>query len=904
MCDKENCNCESNPCCGDCEPWNCVEQAVNDVWSTKEGQIEELVERAETAAENSEASAKASADSAAEAKEFRDEAEQAATTAVAAEGIVVGVANDLQDVANSLKTALAGITVVTWYYTAVSDNQTVIPIPTDKNQVDVQAIYIEGARQEPNRGFTYDPLKGEITLAEGIPLGLEISIIIGTYSDNPNDFANTLASNNGAALIGTSSGKTLQEKLLEIISIADYLTDNDVAEAIIKATAASNGTIIIPAGHYVASPTPSQVAGVLASLSRLEIKGSLTILLPKGVVTLNSPVLVELLGGNKLSIVGQDNVPITITGQVSVVGSAGNYQVTLSVSTTEGITVGDFIHTNQAVGTGAFDIHRGVWEIIAIGSGTITVKNTCQLAAFPTNTITSSSSRVLTSVLLFNRCDAFIVPSCEVGNMSNFVIAGNSDDYWSSSAVSTTELGTHGLAIGSNTVAVNGKGDNVNPQGRTGGSVTFGQYMGVTGFDQQGIVTELGGNFWGDFTCSCNNKRRGFYASTASGIRAKQITANGNYLDGVIADIGGDIYSSSSSCAAGNGSSGVSGTQNGFISWDSGKAIYNKLNGVNVVAGGIVQITGGTLQGNVATGANLAYGAILYCDNSQIKDNGTYGINCQLSSVVRGPNCNFSGNGNQGIRGSYHATITFTGSVFSGNAGGDFIFTTQSIGINGSTNYGGDIATTDIKITNQTTNKSVRVSGTSGGDSLVISHDINGAGTFVESYHLRADNTGFIPTNDALKNVGRAANRFNVGFFAGGTQSTSDGTLKDPTREFTQAELNAAMKIAKMFGFWTWLDDAGKRLHAGTTVQAVLAVLEEEGLDWRNYGFIGFDEWENEYAPVTIELDDGVVMENGEVKLVREAGSVWQLRDQEFDRFVMRGLSERLSILESRVITE
>lgn len=222
MCDKDNCNCGSNPCCGDCEPWNCIEQAVNDVWATKEDQIEELVDRAETAATNSEASAKASADSAAEAKEFRDEAEQAATTAVAAEGIVVGVANDLQDTADKLKqiadelgTAIAGISVVTWYYTAVSDNQTVIPVPTDKNQVDVQAIFIEGARQEPNRGFTYDALNREITLAEGIPLGLEISIIIGTYSDNPNDFANTLASNNGATLVGTSEGKSVQVVLNE-----------------------------------------------------------------------------------------------------------------------------------------------------------------------------------------------------------------------------------------------------------------------------------------------------------------------------------------------------------------------------------------------------------------------------------------------------------------------------------------------------------------------------------------------------------------------------------------------------------------------------------------------------------------------------------------------------------------
>lgn len=237
MCDKENCNCGNNPCCGDCEPWNCVEQAVNDVWANKETQIEGLVDRAETAAENSEASAKASADSAAEAKEFRDEAETAATTAVAAEGVVLGVAGTLEDTANKLKqiadelgTAIAGVSVVTWYYTAVSDNQTVIPVPADKNQVDVQAIYIEGARQEPNRGFTYDAVNKEITLAEGIPMGMEISIIIGTYSDNPNDFANTLASSNGASLIGTSSGNTVQEEL-NSLGNSEFRTLQEVARA-------------------------------------------------------------------------------------------------------------------------------------------------------------------------------------------------------------------------------------------------------------------------------------------------------------------------------------------------------------------------------------------------------------------------------------------------------------------------------------------------------------------------------------------------------------------------------------------------------------------------------------------------------------------------------------------------
>lgn len=691
--------------------------------------------------------------------------------------------------------------------------------------------------------------------------------------------------------------RTVHDKMLEAVSIADYMVGGDVAGAIIGALSSTAGRVSVPAGNHIATPSAAQVAGVLSALSRLNINGSLTIRLPKGRVNLSSPVLVELDGGNNLSIEGQPNVPVTITGQASVSGSAGNYQVTLNVSSTAGVSVGDFLHTNQATGTGACDLHRGVWEITAVEAGSLTVRNTCQLASFPANTITSSSSRVLTSVLMFDRCDGFIVPSSEVGNMSNFVIAGNSDSYWRSSAVGTTELGTHGLAVGSNTVAVNGKSDNVNPQGKTGGSVTFGQYMGVSGFDQQGIVTELGGSFWGDFTCCCNNKRRGFYSSTASGIRAKQITANGNYLDGVIADIGGDIYSGSSSCAAGNGSSGISAAHNGSVIWDSGKASYNKLNGANGVAGGFLQMTGSTMQGNVATGANLAYGAILYCDNSQISLNGTYGINCQLGSVVRGPNCTYIGNNNQGIRGSYNATVTFTGSTFSGNSGGDFLFTAMSLGIFGNTNYGGDIVATDIKLVNQSTGKGVRLTGTSGGDNIVMSYDVTGNGSFVEGYNFRSGDVGIYPSDDAVRNIGRPANRFNIGFFAGGTQSTSDARLKDPIRDFSEAELKAAVACSKSLGFWTWLDDDSKRLHAGTTVQRVLEILEDNGLDWREYGFIGFDSWEDEYKPVVAEID-GMEYETGEVVKVVEAGSLWQLRDQEFDRFLIRGLSARLSAIE------
>lgn len=215
---SSDCNCD----CSECAPVNCIEQAIRDALATLQEQLEALVKRAEDAAKASEDAAAASAASAAEAKDYRDAAELAATTATDALKTITDVAvsleetaKKLQEIADELATAIAGIAVVTWYYTAVSEGQTVIPVPDDKNALDVQCIYIEGVRQEPgyDRNFVFDKTAKTITLAEGIPLGLEISIILGTYSDNPTDFPHTLASTNGASLVGTTSGQTVQQSL-------------------------------------------------------------------------------------------------------------------------------------------------------------------------------------------------------------------------------------------------------------------------------------------------------------------------------------------------------------------------------------------------------------------------------------------------------------------------------------------------------------------------------------------------------------------------------------------------------------------------------------------------------------------------------------------------------------------
>ncbi|HHL4716751.1 TPA: hypothetical protein ACQ7ZT_002955, partial [Escherichia coli] len=39
----------------------------------------------------------------------------------------------------------------------------------------------------------------------------------------------------------------------------------------------------------------------------------------------------------------------------------------------------------------------------------------------------------------------------------------------------------------------------------------------------------------------------------------------------------------------------------------------------------------------------------------------------------------------------------------------------------------------------------------------------------------------------------------------------------------------------------------------------------------------------------------------GEKKLVKPAGDLWQFRDQELDRFIMRGLAQRLTNIEVKI---
>lgn len=723
-----------------------------------------------------------------------------------------------------------------------------------------------------------------------------------------------LAGTTGAEMVffsqkGSGSiARMLSAKLGESVSIADKgavgdgVTDS--ASALLSAGLATTGSILVPDGNYVVTATTANSAGIAALLGRLKVHGTLQINLASGAHNFTQPFTVFSggLGVNAIKIVGAAPVPLSITGQFSVSGSAGAYSVTLSVSTVTGVAVGDYLHTVTVAGTGVPEVHRGLWEITAVDAinSRITLKNTCRKATFPTNTIASSTSTALKTVLKFASCDGIVVTGGRLDFLDNVAIVGNSDSYWSSANVGGTEKGTHGMIVGSQTIALNGKADSVNPYGVSLGHVSCGPNVGVNGFDQQGILTELGGTFWGDFVSSCNNKRRGFYASTASGIRAKHISSNGNYLDGVICDIGGSIYSSSTSCAVGNGARGVSASQSGALIFDSGIMSHNGSDGGAALLGGTLQATGARYEFNGGSGAFADYGSTAIVNNSNMLGNTSYGIDAGFNAAVRALSSVINSNLLHGIRSTELAVVVITGTTFSGNVVGDKTTRGEGMILDGSTYTLADRSGLSFKSIQGAAGQGIRLTSTSGGDDCQIQHDTTGAGTYTTTFHARSGTGGLYPEANNSVILGRASNLWSVVYAGTGTINTSDARMKTEVSLLTPEELAASAALAKEIGTFRWLDSVAvkgdaARNHIGMTVQKAMSIMESFGLDPMSYGFICYDSWESEPDEVVIDEDGKQVA----ISKGREAGDRYAFRMDQLSLFIAAGQEQRLAKLEA-----
>jgi hypothetical protein len=188
-------------------------------------------------------------------------------------------------------------------------------------------------------------------------------------------------------------------------------------------------------------------------------------------------------------------------------------------------------------------------------------------------------------------------------------------------------------------------------------------------------------------------------------------------------------------------------------------------------------------------------------------------------------------------------------------------------------------------------------SGTNRGTQCIVRTTTNGTTSPVTRW-VFANNGDLFPNADNTYTIGTATFRVKEYFGAIGAINTSDAREKTDVRPFTESEIAAARDLAESVGFFQFLasrEIKGEwaRDHCGLTVQGAIKIMESHGLDPFNYGFICFDQWDEQKE---------VRGEEGNVETpYKPAGDRYSFRPDQLDRFIAKGLHERLKALEVNV---
>ena len=183
------------------------------------------------------------------------------------------------------------------------------------------------------------------------------------------------------------------------------------------------------------------------------------------------------------------------------------------------------------------------------------------------------------------------------------------------------------------------------------------------------------------------------------------------------------------------------------------------------------------------------------------------------------------------------------------------------------------------------------------GTELVFGTTANGSNSRVERWKIAASGD-LLPVADNTYDIGSSALRPKQIWAANGTINTSDAREKTEVRSLVEVELEAAKIMGETIGAYQWLKmvelkgDAARE-HIGLTVQQAIQIMEDQGLNPFNYGFICYDEW---------EAQEEVLGEEGEVvQEARPAGDRYSFRMDELLAFVARGITHRLKSIEDRL---
>lgn len=167
--------------------------------------------------------------------------------------------------------------------------------------------------------------------------------------------------------------------------------------------------------------------------------------------------------------------------------------------------------------------------------------------------------------------------------------------------------------------------------------------------------------------------------------------------------------------------------------------------------------------------------------------------------------------------------------------------------------------------------------------------------------------TTFGPLGDNTQFCGWTLGRWNSVWAANGTIQTSDQREKSQLRSPSEAELECAIELAGMGGFYKWLKDINEhgdmaKEHHGHIAQQVVATMEKHGLDWTQYEFVRLDVWDEQPAQYTQNPDNPDDPEDLIVMTPAvPAGDRYSLRYDELHGFIILGLRENQLRMEARL---
>ena len=268
---------------------------------------------------------------------------------------------------------------------------------------------------------------------------------------------------------------------------------------------------------------------------------------------------------------------------------------------------------------------------------------------------------------------------------------------------------------------------------------------------------------------------------------------------------------------------------------------------------------------------------VVICSNNVIKDH-TYDILtltafCSSSAIVRRFNNTIAN-----VTTPYYASNVFPADVLTGNQ------IVQAISSDGS-------FSPYVKCTNTNSGTAEVMFYQQATTSYILATNKLEVFTDAASQTV-TDSDVFRPSADNTKTLGNASFRWSVVYAGTGTINTSDERVKTQIQDVDAAVMRAWGKVRyTQFKFTDAVQEkgVGARWHFGLIAQRVKAAFESEGLDAFAFGILCYDQWEDQWEEVLVEVDmqnpDGTISKtlqaNGEKRLVVPAGNRYGVRYEE-----------------------